>query len=182
MDYTTDYFEMNNLFLSLDGVLKTTARGKELDSILAVLKRGSNGQKMIDFKQNQPDGSLVSFSSFKGKYVLVDFWASWCGPCRAENPRVLKAYNKYKDKGFTVLGISIDSKKDKWEKAISEDQMPWIQVSDLKGSKNEIAVYYGIHAIPSNYLVDQNGVIIGRNLRGKDLEDKLEVLLGTKSK
>ena len=182
MDYTTDYFEMNTLFLSLNSSIRATARGKELDSILTVLKRGSNGQKMIDFKQNQPNGIPISFSSFKGKYVLVDFWASWCGPCRDENPKTLNAYNKYKDKGFTVLGVSIDSKKDNWEKAIREDQMPWIQVSDLKGAKNEVAVYYGIHAIPSNYLVDRNGIIIARNLRGKDLEDKLEDLLRTKSK
>lgn len=177
MGYSVDYSEMERLFQALDASLKNSAAGKKLEATIAVLKRGGNGQKMIDFTQNDLSGKPVSFSSFKGKYVLVDFWASWCGPCRAENPNVLKAYQKFSPKGFTVLGVSLDDNADKWKKAVEDDKMPWTQVSDLKGWKNEVSTYYGIQGIPSNYLVDPNGVIIARNLRGADLERKLQELL-----
>lgn len=178
MGYSNDYSEIHRLYLTLDPTLRATERGKELESILAVLKRGGNGQKMIDFTQNDMAGKPVSFSSFKGKYVLVDFWASWCGPCRAENPNVLKAYQKFESKGFTVLGVSLDDNAEKWKKAVEDDKMPWTQVSDLKGWKNEVSTYYGIRGIPSNYLVNAEGVIVARNLRGAELENKLKELLG----
>jgi thiol-disulfide isomerase/thioredoxin len=110
--------------------------------------------------------------------VLVDFWASWCGPCRAENPNVVKAYNRFKDKNFTILGISLDDSRDKWVRAIEKDQLTWQQVSDLKGWQNEVAKLYGIRAIPQNYLLDPKGKIIGKNLRGEALEKRLEELMG----
>lgn len=180
MGYEATYSELYRLYQTLDPLLRNSERGKQLESAISVLKRGGNGQKMIDFTQNDLNGKPVSFSSFKGKYVLVDFWASWCGPCRAENPNVLKAYQKFENKGFTVIGVSLDDSADKWKKAVEEDKMPWTQVSDLKGWKNDLSTYYGIQGIPSNYLVNPEGVIIARNLRGEDLESKLQELLGKK--
>ncbi|NQX40057.1 Peroxiredoxin [Pedobacter steynii] len=174
---STEYAELAALYQSLDASLKSSPGGKKMEATLTVLQKGSNGQAMLDFTQNDMDGKPVRFSSFKGKYVLVDFWASWCGPCRGENPNVLKAYNDFKDKGFTVLGVSLDDSGDKWKKAVQEDKMPWTQVSDLKGWKNEVSTYYGIQGIPSNYLVDPNGVIIARNLRGEALQEKLKELM-----
>ena len=112
--------------------------------------------------------------------VLVDFWASWCGPCRAENPHVLKVYDKYKGQGFDVFAISLDDKKDNWLKAVKDDKMPWAQVSDLKGWKNEAAQYYNITAIPMNYLLDSDGKIVAKNLRGDNLEKEIAKLLGGK--
>ena len=109
--------------------------------------------------------------------MLVDFWASWCGPCRTENPNVLKAYNDYKEKGFDVLGISLDNDKAAWLKAIQKDHLPWTQVSDLKAQNNDAYVAYGIKGIPFNVLLDKNGVIVGKNLRGEGLEKKLKEIL-----
>lgn len=177
MGYGATYAEMEQCFQSLDPSLRNSERGKKVLADMLVLKRGGNGEKMLNFTQNDMNGKPVSFSSFKGKYVLVDFWASWCGPCRAENPNVLKAYQKYVDKGFTVIGVSLDDSAEKWKKAVEDDKMPWTQLSDLKGWKNEVSTYYGIQGIPSNYLVNPDGVIVARNLRGSDLEEKLAEVL-----
>jgi len=133
--------------------------------------------KAVDFTQTDDKGNPFKLSSYRGKYVLVDFWASWCVPCRAENPNLLKAYKQLKDKGFEIVGISLDETKAAWLNAVKHDGMPWVQVSDLKGFKTDIAVKYGISAIPQNFLVNPEGVIIAKNLRGEDLDKKLSELI-----
>ncbi|WP_256003940.1 TlpA disulfide reductase family protein [Pedobacter deserti] len=176
------YKDIQSAYNKLGPKAKATAEGQRLAERLTVLKRSDIGTPMLNFTQNDVDGKPVTFAAFKGKYVLVDFWASWCGPCRAENPNVLKAYNTYKDKNFTVVGISLDDKGENWKKAIKDDGMPWTQLSDLKGWKNEVSQYYGINGIPSTLLVDPQGNIIAKDLRGEMLNHKLEELFGKKAK
>jgi len=140
-----------------------------------IAKKTGIGNYAIDFTQNDTLGKPVSLSSFKGKYVLVDFWASWCGPCRRENPNVVKVFNKFKDKNFTILSVSLDQPtgREKWMKAIHDDGLTWTHVSDLKYWDNAVAKQYAIRAIPQNFLIDPQGKIIAKNLRGEDLDLKL---------
>ena len=133
--------------------------------------------KSVDFTQPDADGKEFKLSSLRGKYVLVDFWASWCVPCRAENPHLLKAYKELKDKGFEIVGVSLDETKAAWQNAVKHDGMPWIQVSDLKGFKTDIAVQYGITAIPQNFLINPEGVIVAKNLRGEDVNEKIAAFI-----
>jgi len=176
--YDINADEAEPIFLSLSEKLRSGPAGKEMAEKIEIAKKTGVGRMAMDFTQNDTLGNPVSLSSFKGKHVLIDFWASWCGPCRQENPNVVKAFNNYKDKGFTVLGVSLDqpNAKDKWMKAIHDDKLTWTHVSDLKYWKNEVAVQYGIQAIPQNYLIDPQGKIIGKNLRGEALNKKLEEL------
>lgn len=136
------------------------------------------GQPAPEISLPDPDGNLVTLSSYRGKYVLVDFWAKWCGPCRQENPNVVKMYHKYKDQGFDVLGVSLDRNRADWVQAIEEDGLEWTHVSDLKYFNSEAATLYNINAIPFSVLIDPNGIIIAKNLRGKGLEKKLDSLFG----
>ncbi len=135
------------------------------------------GQEAPEIELTAPDGSSVALSSLQGKYVLIDFWASWCGPCRKENPKVVKMYNKYKDKDFEIFGVSLDRDKDKWLAAIEKDGLGWLHVSDLKFWQSEVVPLYRIEGIPMTILIDKKGKIIAKNLRGKALEDKLEEVL-----
>jgi peroxiredoxin len=139
------------------------------------------GQKAPEISLPDPDGKTVTLSSLQGKYVLIDFWAKWCGPCRKENPNVVKAYNKFKDKGFEILGVSLDRSKQDWVQAIQEDGLTWKHVSDLKYFDSQAASDYNINAIPFSILVDPNGVIIAKNLRGPALDKKLSEVFAKKS-
>ena len=132
------------------------------------------GGQAPDFTQQTPEGKDLSLSDFKGKVLLVDFWASWCGPCRRENPNVVRMYEEYKAQGFEILGVSLDKTKDRWLKAIEQDGLTWAHVSDLKGWQNEVAQMYGVSSIPHTILLDAEGKIIARNLRGRALEMKLK--------
>lgn len=169
--------ELEKIVNLMDKSILNTKYGKLGQEKLSQLKGTTIGYPAINFAQANPDGKMIHLTDFKGKYVLVDFWASWCGPCRGENPNVVAAYNKYKDKGFTVFGVSLDQNKDKWLQAIKVDNLTWTHVSDLKGWGNEAAKLYGISSIPQNLLIDKEGKIVAKNLRGPDLEAKLEEII-----
>ena len=149
-----------------------------LEQELEKAKQFMIGGTPPDFTQFTPEGKAVSLSDFRGKVVLVDFWASWCGPCRKENPNVVRMYNKYKDKGFEILGVSLDRKKAQWVYAIEKDGLTWPHISDLKGWRNEVAQSYSVTSIPQTVLLDKEGKILARNLRGPTLEAKLIELFG----
>jgi peroxiredoxin len=159
--------------------VKNTILGKEYYKFLQDRKNLVAGTRAPDFTQNDTLGNAVSLSSFKGKYVLLDFWASWCGPCRKENPELVKIFNDFKDKDFTILGISLDGVDDKelWLKAIKNDGLTWAHVSDLKKWQNRVAKLYSINAIPQSFLIDPDGIIVARGLDHKALRKKLEELL-----
>ncbi|NNC83252.1 MAG: redoxin domain-containing protein [Flavobacteriales bacterium] len=152
------------------------AQQKQQEQAMAKLKSGEPAPE-IDLQD--PDGKFVSLSSLKGKYVLIDFWASWCGPCRRENPNVVKLYEKYGGDRFEILGVSLDSSKDRWLKAIEKDGLDWLHVSDLKKWNSVAAADYGVRSIPFTVLVDPDGNVVATKLRGKALEDKLAEIFGS---
>lgn len=170
--------EYDEMYNALGPKVKKGKFGKlALDKVNS-LKGSTIGYPAIDFTLPDVNGKNISLSSYKGKYVLVDFWASWCGPCRRENPAVVAAYQKYKDKGFDILAVSLDDNKEKWLAAIAKDNLTWSHVSDLKGWQSSVGKLYGVTSIPFNLLLDKDGKILAKALRGADLEAKLGELLG----
>ncbi|MFD1875254.1 redoxin domain-containing protein [Hymenobacter bucti] len=174
-----DYDEASKLYKQLGPAAKASAPGRSVSKFMTTWDKTAIGTKP-EFAQADATGKQVKLSDFRGKYVLVDFWASWCGPCRKENPNVVAMYSKYHGQGFEVVGVSLDAKKEPWLKAIETDGLAWTQLSDLQGWKNAVALQYGIAAVPQNFLVDPQGKVIAKNLRGEELQAKLAQLFAAK--
>lgn len=176
LDPRSDFAFLDSLMTELDQKYPNTKSIVSLKQQLDELRSLSVGQPAPEIALPNPEGELVKLSDLRGKYVLIDFWAAWCKPCREENPNVVRLYHQYKDKGFEVFGVSLDRTKEAWVKAIEEDGLEWTQVSDLKYFNSEAAATYQINAIPATYMVDPEGKIIAKDLRGASLENKLKEL------
>jgi peroxiredoxin len=184
LNVTSQFYDdvvlLDKRFNLLDATVKNSEAGQQLAQLIAIKKIGAVGTQSLDFTQPDTIGTPVSLSSFHGKYVLVDFWASWCGPCRYENPNVVENFKKFNNKNFTILSVSLDKpgQKDKWIEAIHHDSLAWSHVSDLQFWNNAAAQLYHISSIPQNLLVDPEGKIIAKNLRGPALQAKLCEIFG----
>lgn len=175
--YKLNLEEMKALRAKLDASLDETMYVSQIDGFIKRMEDIQVGAVAPDFTLPDVDGNPVTLSGLRGKYVLIDFWASWCPDCRKENPNIVAAWNKYKDKNFTILGVSLDRKKEPWLAAIEKDQLAWTHVSDLKDWKSDAAVQYAIRWIPMNFLLDPNGVILAVGLEGEALQQKLDEVL-----
>ena len=177
--YNIDEEQQNEIISKADSSFKSVPGISYMIDHLNVLKKVAIGQKFTDFEMPNAKGEVHKLSEYvgNGKVVLIDFWASWCPPCRAEMPNLVKAYKDYQDKGFDIVGISLDSKADAWAKGVKDLNITWTQLSDLKGWQNSGAALYGVNSIPHTVLVDKDGTIIAKNLHGQELEDKIKEVL-----
>jgi peroxiredoxin len=179
LSYEMEADEIEAVINAMDTNVAKIPVMKDLKTRVEAMKAVSIGKKAPDFTMNDVTGNPVSLSSkFGAKLLLVDFWAAWCGPCRQENPNVVKVYNEFKKKGFDVFGVSLDRSKDDWVKSISDDKLTWTHVSDLQYWSNAAVKMYAVNSIPANFLLNETGIIIARNLRGEDLRNKVNELLG----
>ncbi len=176
--YTSNWSKekVKELYNPLTNKLKKSKYGQSIEHFLSLPKTPKIGEKYIDFELTDANNNPIKLSDVQGKYTLVEFWASWCYPCRKSNPELVKNYAKYKEKGFNIIGVSIDQRKKDWLKAIKDDELPWKQSIAPKGFKSDIALTYGISGIPENFIIDENGKIIAKTLRGDALENKLKEL------
>jgi len=181
LSYELEADEIESYINAMDTNIVKIPVIKNLKERVAVMKAVAVGQKAPDFTMNDVNGNPVTlYSKVGSKLLLVDFWAAWCGPCRQENPNVVKVYNEFNKKGFDVFGVSLDQKKEDWLKAIADDKLTWTHVSDLQYWNNTAAKMYAVNAIPANFLLDETGTIIGRNIRGEALYNKVNEILGVK--
>ncbi|WP_421796850.1 redoxin domain-containing protein [Haliscomenobacter sp.] len=165
------------LYDPLSAALKNTPYGQNVGAYIALNQDIKIGGPFVDFSQENLQGQKVKLSDYRGKIVLLDFWAAWCGPCRADNPKLVAIYQEFHEKGFEVLGVSLDTRKEHLQEAVIKDKLPWVNVSDYNGDKNRAALIYGVTGIPDNFLIDKNGNIVARGLRGEKLKEKLKELL-----
>jgi len=175
--FFADYSKVEKDFKLLPLWAKNSPDGKNIVSKIEGAKSAQVGTEAKSFTQQSSNGQTINLESFKGKYLLLDFWASWCGPCRKEHPNLILAYEQFKTKNFEIISISLDDNKTDWLGAIEKDKINWTNISDLKGQQNEIALKYGVQAIPANFLIDPKGIIIDKNLKGKELLTKLKTLI-----
>lgn len=176
--YSMDAQELKAALETLDKHLAESVYYQELKNHISVREKVSTGKVFSDFKLPTPEGTMLSLSEIAGdKYILIDFWASWCGPCRRENPNVVALYQKFRDKGFEILGVSFDTNRENWLKAIEDDKLTWYHVSDLQGWKNAAGKIYGVNSIPHTVLIGPDNTIVAKNLRSEELEEMLSKLL-----
>ncbi len=175
--YYIDLKMLDSITNNFDKSIDSSIYVKQLQARVAVLKKTDIGMPAPEIEMADSLGFMFKLSSLKGKYILIDFWASWCGPCRKENPNVVAAYQMFKNKGFDILGVSFDQNGKNWLKAVNDDHLTWHHVSDLKGWGNEAGKIYGINSIPHSVLIDKNGIIVAKNLRGDALINKLKELM-----
>jgi peroxiredoxin len=181
LSYEMETSDIEDIINSFDSTIANLPQVKTIKDRVKAMKTVAIGQKAPDFTMNDAEGKPVTLSSkFGPKLLLVDFWASWCGPCRQENPNVVKVYNEFHKKGFDVFGVSLDQTKDAWLKGIADDKLTWTHVSDLQYWNNAAAKLYAVNSIPANFLIDANGTIVGHNLRGEDLYNKVKEVLSAK--
>ncbi len=166
-----------NLFEQFSKENRNSEYGKEIAKYIELNKNPKIGEQFVDFEMSDPNGNFKRLSNYKGQIILLEFWSSWCVPCRRENPNLVKTYEKFKQNGFEIFAVSLDEKKDSWLDAIEKDHLKWEHVSDLGGHNNKAALIYGINNIPDNFLIDRNGTIIARDLKGDELNEKLAKLM-----